>query len=257
MKIFVLSDPHLGFRVDKPMDRFGRRWEAHSEKIAHNWKALVGEDDSVLIPGDISWALRLDEALDDLRFLHELPGRKILLRGNHDYWWQSLAKVETFCLSEGFTSLSFLQNTAIPLGDEFVVAGSRLWLWNDDPRFKAADQKIFSREEIRLRLSLEAAKEFTEKGRRLLVMLHYPPFPRNLRENSITAMISEAGAEAVYFGHIHQQNSPYAFTGKMVGGIPYSLCSADYLNFTPVLAAQSSALRSGQEGEGEDHFDEI
>lgn len=247
MKVFVIADLHLSHSVDKPMDRFGARWDRHQERLAENWQALVSEEDTVLVPGDISWAINLREAEADLRFLHELPGRKILMRGNHDYWWQTLNKLKRFCEEKGFDSLHFLQNNALPLGQSLAVAGSRLWLWPDDARFGEEDARILEREKARLALSLEASRPLLEEGRHLIVTLHYPPFGKNLAANEITAMIREAGAERVFFGHIHQSQSPYCLREEIIDGLPCTLIAADHLAFKPYFVCEEPS--TPQEGE--------
>ncbi len=232
MRLFAIADLHLSLSTDKPMDIFGARWENHHEKLAKNWCGLVKKEDVVLIPGDVSWAMNLREAEADLRFLHELPGEKILLRGNHDFWWQGIGKLERFCKEKGFTSLRFLQNNAFLLKEQLVIAGSRLWLFPDDSRFTKADEKILLREKARLQLSLAQAEKY--QGRYpILAMTHYPPFRKNFDANPITELFQEAGVRQVVFGHIHNSDSPYCIREKIIEGIPYSLVAADYLDFLP------------------------
>lgn len=231
-RIFALADLHLAQSVDKPMDKFGPAWRDHTRRLQENWQELVEAQDYVLVPGDISWAMKLSEVEADLQLLEDLPGQKILLRGNHDYWWQSLSKVQKFAEQHAWTSLHFLQNTALPLGEHYVVAGSRLWLWPDDQRYSQADEKILKREEARLRLSLEAATQDLDR-RQLLVMTHFPPFSKQLTPNPLTNLIREAGAIACVFGHIHHGDSPYCFTQQLIDGVAYSLVAGDYLNFRP------------------------
>lgn len=235
MKLFVIGDPHLGLSVDKPMELFGKRWDNHVERMEINWNKHVSPEDTVIVAGDISWGLRLEEAAEDLRFLHRLPGRKILLRGNHDYWWSTLSKLKTFTEEENLNSLHFLQNNAIPVGSDFVVAGTRSWIKPDDPEFNEQDRKIDARELIRLQLSLEEAKPYQEEGRRLVVVTHYPPMNRDISPGPWTRAIRNAGAWQAFFGHIHQTRSPYCFSGRIVDEVPYSLISADYLGFNPHL----------------------
>ncbi|MCD8499147.1 MAG: metallophosphoesterase [Clostridiales bacterium] len=135
MALFVLADPHLANGVDKPMAVFGSHWNNHTERIRENWLLTVAADDTVVLPGDISWALTLEEALPDLEFLHELPGMKILSRGNHDYWWTSLAKLEQLCQTHQLSSLKFMRNNALLIGDSTIICGSRGWILPDDPAF--------------------------------------------------------------------------------------------------------------------------
>lgn len=235
MKLFIIGDPHLGHSVDKPMDLFGKRWEKHVERLEEQWRRVVSAEDTVIVAGDISWGLRLAEAAADLKFLHELPGAKILLRGNHDYWWSTLKKLRDLREEEGLDTLHFLQNNAFPVGREYVVAGTRGWIGPDDPEFTEQDQKIDLRERARLQLSLEAAKPYQEAGRRLIVVTHYPPMTRDISSGPWTRAIRDAGAWQAFFGHIHQTRSPYSFSGRVVDEVPYSLISADYLGFRPHL----------------------
>ncbi|MDD7401960.1 MAG: excinuclease ABC subunit UvrC [Clostridiales bacterium] len=242
-RIFALADLHLAQSVNKPMDKFGPAWRDHTQRLQKHWQEEVGDQDYVLIPGDISWAMHLQEAEADLQLLHNLPGQKVLLRGNHDYWWQGLNKIRKFAQDQGWSSLHFLQNDALPLGDRYMVAGSRLWLWSDDQRFGPADAKILQREEARLRLSLQAAHRALD-GRQLLVMTHFPPFAKNLVPNPITGLIREAGALACVFGHIHHADSPYCFRQREIDGVLYSLVAGDYLGFKPQEILPSTSPES-------------
>lgn len=222
------------------MDFFGERWARHTERIAEAWRAVVGPEDLVLVPGDISWALNLQEAEADLAFLAALPGQKLLLRGNHDYWWSSLSKIRALCAARGWDSLDFLQNDARRYG-QTVICGSRLWLLPNDSRATAEDRKIYARELERLKLSLKAAEDLREPGDRLIAMLHYPPFDKEFHENELTAMLAAAGVEACVFGHIHNSRTPYQIANVAVGPIAYSLVAADQLAFCPFLVAESVA----------------
>ncbi len=232
MALFVIADPHLGFGVNKPMAIFGSRWDDHEQRLAANWQATVGPDDTVVIPGDISWAMQLADALPDLRFLDALPGRKILSRGNHDYWWTSLAKNEKFCHDEGLSTLSFLRNNGIFIPPDRIVCGTRGWLLPDDPDFTASDDKIYHREVGRLRLSLEAAAPLRQPDRELIVCLHYPPFGRDGRATLFTDLMEEFGVSQCIFGHIHSAAS-FDLTGP-AGRVIYKLAAADYLKFQPL-----------------------
>jgi len=227
MRLFALADPHLGQAVNKPMDVFGPRWERHAERLAQHWTETVGPDDLVLLPGDISWAMHLEDALPDLRFLADLPGRrKILLKGNHDYWWTSRAKVETL-LPAG---LELLQNDAVDLGDGLGLVGTRGWTPPDAPRAKEADRKIYERELGRFALSLQAAE-----GRfdRLIAMLHYPPIYEGALETGFVPLMREAGVEACLYGHLHGDDHRFAVHG-LRDGIRYYFVAADALDFRPL-----------------------
>jgi len=233
MALFVIADPHLGFGVNKPMHIFGSRWQDHEKRLAENWCEMVGPDDTVVIPGDISWAMQLDESLPDLRFLDSLPGRKILSRGNHDYWWSSLAKLAQFCRDHELTTLSFLRNNGLLIPPDRIVCGTRGWILPDDPEFTTADEKIYIREAGRLQLSLKAAAPLRQAGRELVVCLHFPPFSRNSRPTLFTELLEEYQADCCVFGHIHSDNGFGDLSGPP-GNVAYHLASADYLGFKPL-----------------------
>lgn len=226
MRIFGLADLHLGESVGKPMDIFGPVWERHAEKIDRNWRARVTAEDWVLVPGDISWAMKLEDALPHLRFIDALPGQKILLKGNHDYWWTSRGKVEGILPP----SLRLLQNDAIDLGEGKGVVGTRGWSPPEAPRSTPDDRKIYDREIGRLTLSLKAAKGRFEK---LVAMLHYPPLYAGLGETGFVPLLREAGVKVCLYGHLHGADHRYAFSGER-GGIRYYFVAADAVDFTPV-----------------------
>ncbi len=232
MALFALSDPHLAIACEKPMDIFGRRWQDHAARLADNWRATVTEEDTVVIGGDISWAMQLIQALPDLIYLHRLPGRKILMRGNHDYWWTSIRKLEQLTDTHRLDSISFLRNNAFRFGSD-IICGTRGWILPEDPDFATEDRKIFDREVGRLRLSLEAASHIQEPGDRLVVFLHYPPISRFLISNPITRLISEYGAALCVYGHVHGDAADNCFQG-MFENVGYQLASADYLGFKPL-----------------------
>lgn len=234
MALFALSDPHLANGVDKPMAVFGPHWANHTERIRENWLAQVGPKDTVLIPGDISWALTLNEALWDLQFLHDLPGTKILSRGNHDYWWQSLRKMEQFCDQHQLTSLKFLRNNAMLVEDRYIICGSRGWILPDDPDFKADDQKIHAREIGRLLLSLESARKLNRPDCELIALLHYPPFGKDRQPTELTRLLSDFGVSRCLFGHIHAPVPAYLTPEWPLEGVKYTLISADRLSFKPL-----------------------
>ena len=202
MALFALADPHLGFGVNKPMNIFGSRWNDQERRIESNWRQSVGPDDTVIIPGDISWAMQLSDALPDLRFIDSLPGCKILSRGNHDYWWTSLSKIERFCRDQGLNSLIFLRNNGILVPPDHIVCGTRGWILPDDPEFRGDDEKIYLREAGRLRLSLEDAVSLRAEGRELIVCLHFPPFSKDCRQTLFTEILEEYDVDQCVFGHI-------------------------------------------------------
>lgn len=232
MALFALSDPHLAIACEKPMDIFGARWQGHTARLEANWRETVTDEDTVVVGGDISWAMQLLDALPDLLFLHRLPGRKILLRGNHDYWWTSVRKLEHLAETHRLDTIEFLRNNAYRVGSD-IVCGTRGWLLPEDPEFTLADRKIFDREVGRLQLSLEAASHIRETGDRLTVFLHYPPIGRSQAGNGMTDLLVQAGVERCVYGHIHGEAATHCFQGWR-DGVEYRLASADYLSFKPL-----------------------
>ena len=233
MALFAIADLHLGFGVSKPMSVFGARWIDHEKLLSENWLELVKPEDIVLIPGDISWAMTLEEALPDLCFLDGLPGKKILFRGNHDYWWSSLAKISRFCQTHDLDSLTFLRNNSMTVSEELIVCGTRGWLMPDDPLFGPADEKIYLREAGRLKLSLEDAQRRRQSGQKIIVCLHYPPFGRTAQDNLFTEQLSHSAVDICVFGHVHGV-APGTQQPVMAGGVECLLVAADYLNFKPL-----------------------
>lgn len=205
------------------MDVFGENWTNYDKKIAKSWLENVTEDDTVIIPGDISWAIRLSEAAIDLKWIDELPGKKILLRGNHDYWWSSLAK-----MSEMFESINFLQNNFYTY-NEYAICGTRGWNCPSETNFSADDEKIYKRELLRLKLSLDAAK--AQGHDKIIVMTHYPPTNDKKEPSGFTEIFEEYGVEKVIYGHLHTRASFGASIQGDVSGVEYHLVSCDYLDF--------------------------
>lgn len=233
MALFALADPHLSFGVNKPMNIFGGHWDDHENRLEANWRQTVTDEDTVVIPGDISWAMTLPEALPDLQFLDRLPGLKILSRGNHDYWWTSLNKIENFCRGNGLTRLSFLRNNGLLVPPGHIVCGTRGWILPDDPDYRRDDEKIYLREAGRLRLSLDAAIPLRQQGRELVVCLHYPPFGKDCRPTLFTELLETYNVDQCVFGHIHANNGFASLAGPP-GRVRYRLAAADYLGFKPL-----------------------
>jgi uncharacterized protein len=230
VKIFGLSDLHLSFQVDKPMDIFGPVWQGHARKIKDAWLETITADDIVLVPGDISWSMRLSEAEEDFSFLGDLPGKKIIIKGNHDYWWASLSKIRQFVPE----SVVPLQNSSVVFGD-IGIAGSRLWL---DPDLKLEnttpeDKKIWERELDRLRLSLQTLP----RGLRTkIIMTHFPPISLDGKPSRAVAIAGEFGCDIWVFGHMHLGgNLDYGGFNRTVADIRFEFVSADYLDFRPKL----------------------
>lgn len=225
MKVFAVSDLHLGSCCDKPMDIFGDGWSGYWGNMREDWKNRVSDDDVVLIAGDISWAMRLEDALPDLRQIADLPGKKVILRGNHDYWWQSYQKLKD-SLPSGIYAV---QNNAVRI-ENLLVCGSRLWSLGAEGDH---DKAMLKREEIRLRLALDDAKSQYKDGDKIVVMVHYPPFDVSFADSPFTAIISEYQVSAVVYGHLHGKD---ARVRRIVNknGINYYLTSCDLIGYKPV-----------------------
>jgi len=236
MKLFALADPHLGQGVNKAMDVFGPLWERHVERLAERWRATVGPEDTVLVAGDISWAMKLEDALVDLAFLHGLPGRKVLLKGNHDFWWGSRAKVERVLPP----SLRLLQNDAVDLGGGVGVVGTRGWTPPGAPRAGEQDAAIFQRELLRFELSV---KDAGDRFATLVAMLHFPPLYAGLGETAFVPLLKAAGVKACVYGHLHAGDHRFAVQGRR-DGIDYYFVAADAVGFQPVRIALPEAAPS-------------
>ena len=227
MRIYAIGDLHLSHANPKPMGVFGAAWNQHWEKICANWWRLITAEDVVLIPGDISWAMKLSDAVTDLNSIAELPGKKIIMRGNHDYWWNSLAKVSSVLPA----SMIALQNDCVDLG-EVVVCGSRGWLCKGSSGFKEEDEKIYNRELVRLELSLSKAA-----GKNIIAMTHYPPFNERQEESGFSLLYQKYSVSTAIYGHLHGRSCEYAFEGAL-NGTQYNLVSCDHLDFCPKLIWQ-------------------
>lgn len=223
MALFAIADLHLSFSQPKPMDIFGIHWLRHYEKIQESWLRQVTPQDTVLIPGDISWAMTLEEALPDLQWIDRLPGQKIFIRGNHDYWWSSLTK-----LSKISETMGFVQNNFVPYG-EYAICGTRGWTCPNGNRFTPEDQKIYLRELHRLENSLlQAQRAGMEKK---IVMLHYPPTNEQMERSGFTELCEAHQVTTVVYGHLHGEDSYAMGLQGIHRGVEYHLVSCDYLNF--------------------------
>lgn len=226
MKIFAVSDLHLPGNQDKPMDVFGGNWAGHFEKIREDWLSRVGEEDLVLIAGDISWAMNLSDALDDLGKMSDLPGKKVFVRGNHDYWWSGITALRRSAPDDSFY---FLQNDAIRFGD-VVICGSRGWLCPGSTEYKEGDEKIYIREGERFRLALQSADKLRAPGDALIAMIHFPPFNGKGESSLFTDLFEKSGAETVVYGHLHRNAGPYLPVFDRAG-VRYYLTSCDLTDF--------------------------
>ena len=227
MAVYTIADLHLSLDGKKPMDVFPG-WNDYVSRLTKNWNALVTPQDTVVIAGDISWAMKLEDADLDFAYLDRLPGKKLLLKGNHDYWWSTRKKIETYLTDRGFSTLSIVHNSAVPVG-EIAVCGTRGWLYNAET---LEDQKIVNREVGRLTTSLREAESL---GLRPVVFLHYPPLYDDQRCEEILNVLKEWNIRDCYFGHIHgTQAAKRAAIGEYKG-IKMHLISCDYVKFAPVL----------------------
>lgn len=232
MKIYAIADLHLATdeRVDKPMDMFGPGWEGHPDKLKVAWNSLITDEDVVIIPGDISWGLRLDEAIADFDWLHELPGKKLISKGNHDLWWSRIHYLNSL-----YEDIVFLQNECYYLESEnIVICATRGWPFPGSDEYSDHDEKIYKRELQRLRLGLDEAKQVAESAD-LIVALHYPPAGQNARETEFTKLLKEYNAKICLYGHLH---GPVAYGSGIKGRhdeIEYRLVSLDYLDGIPKL----------------------
>lgn len=229
MKIFAISDLHLGFDTDKPMDIFGSHWEAHHERIRQEWTDTVSGDDIVLVAGDISWAMKPADAKTDLEFLGGLPGKKIIIKGNHDYWWQGLKKVRDVMPA----SIIPLQNTSYEI-EGIGIAGTRLWI---DPELnleKATDddRKLFDRELNRLKNSIESISGNPEK---IIVMTHFPPISPDEITGRAVEVVKGFDIHTWVFGHMHIDGNDYSGFNTTIGNTRFVFTSADYIGFRPVI----------------------
>ncbi|MBR3057416.1 MAG: metallophosphoesterase [Clostridiales bacterium] len=264
MSIFAIADLHLSLSVDKPMDVFGSGWQNYVERLEKHWRSKISTEDTVLIPGDISWGLSMDEALADLQFVDDLPGQKILSKGNHDLWWGTNKKVEDFLAAHGMTSMRLLKNNGFFI-EGTLIAGTRGWLLPENPESKEADEKIYLREVGRLERSLaDSVKAWEAAGAgaagaawetdaeaadgscggsafgaeagaapRKVVMLHYPPIYDPERSNGFTETLEKYGVDLCLYGHLHGRGHQKAFEGVR-NGVEYRLIAADYLQFDPI-----------------------
>lgn len=230
MSIFVIGDLHLSFHENKPMSIFGDNWEGHEEKIKKDWIAKVKEEDLVILPGDFSWSTYLKDTYEDFTYLNSLPGRKILLKGNHDYWWTTLKSMRKYLQENEFKNIDFLYNNAYKYDDKYIMAGARGWCQTDNEE----DQKILKREAIRLELSItEGIKQYGEENE-MIVFMHYPPITQNNilknEENDFIKILKKYNIKKCYYGHLHGNSIKDAVEGKYFG-IEFKLVSCDGLDF--------------------------
>jgi hypothetical protein len=246
MRIWAIGDLHLSFGVkNKSMDVFGPQWEGHAKKIASHWKSLIHPDDLVLVPGDLSWAMKIEEVVPDLQWVHELPGTKVMIKGNHDYWWGSLNKIAPVLPP----SIHLIQNNVFNWR-EATIGGARLWdtpeysfgsfvEFRENPRAREDkealvqeefEEKLFNRELERLKLSL---KGLDPKAKVRIAMTHYPPIGADLKESRAAQILEEHQVQICVFGHLHNLKAGLDLFGE-ARGIRYVLASCDYIHFQPI-----------------------
>ena len=225
MALYAIGDLHLSFGTNKPMDVFGGAWDGYVDKLRAGL-SVIGPEDTTVLLGDLTWAMDLEDAEEDFRFIHEIPGRKIILKGNHDYWWSTAKKFYDFCARKGFSDILVLNNNCWTYGDT-ALCGTRGWFYEEE-KHGEQDAKVFRRELMRLEVSLQAAGD-----REKLCFLHYPPRFGAYRCQEIQDLLVRYGVAACYYGHLHGASHKAAFEGFW-DGVKYCLVSADYLDFKPV-----------------------
>ncbi len=235
MSIYALADLHLSLsNPEKSMELFGHQWAGYLERIRDEWNAAVKPEDTVLIPGDISWATYIDKAEEDFAFISSLPGRKLLSRGNHDFWWTTMKKLDEFFEAHSFPGLELVRTNVIEVED-CLVTGTRGWMTEASRTEDPDKKKIYDREILRLGLCVkELAEADPEHKKTHILMLHYPPVTSQQENTEFSDIITEAGIDICVYGHLHGKSHKFAREG-VIGGCRYFCTSADYLGFRPVL----------------------
>ena len=238
MSLFVISDLHLDILTNqKSMEVFGDKWKNYTQRLKNNWLAVVDEKDTVIIPGDISWALTLEESIHDLNWINALPGRKILMKGNHDFWWSTSKKMKSFFARNELDTLEILHNGAIEV-ENYILAGSRGWFVDKSTQPQGVVNvdydKVINREKIRLGMSLDEAKKLQDiSGKEILVFFHFPPVWGDFVCEELISLLKEYNISRVYFGHIHgSYNISSVFE---YDGIQFKMISADFIDFLPQI----------------------
>jgi predicted phosphohydrolase len=226
MALYAIGDLHLSLGTDKPMDIFGGAWVGYMDKLRKGLSSITSEDTTILL-GDLTWSLDLDGAEADFAFLNAIPGRKIILKGNHDYWWTTATKFYKFCELKGFTDMFILNNNAYEYED-YAICGTRGWFFEEDAAEGSHNDKIFKRELIRLETSLQQAGDKPK-----LCFLHYPPRYRGYECPEILELLKKYEVEACYYGHLHGDSHKLAIEGSF-DGTDYHLCAADFIDFCPI-----------------------
>lgn len=225
MAIYVIADLHLSFSQDKPMSIFGESWEGHSDKIKNNWISKVKQEDTVVMPGDFSWSMHLKDTYKDFEYLNMLPGKKLLLKGNHDYWWTTITSMKKFLEDNKFENIDFIYNNSFLIEDKILI-GTRGWNLLDTEN----DSKMIKRENIRLKHAIEQGINQYGKEKEIIAFMHYPPITKKNKTSEFIDTLKQYGIKKCYYGHLHGKSHQDAIEG-CVDGINFKLVSADYLNF--------------------------
>lgn len=226
MALYAIGDLHLSFGADKPMDVFGGAWTGYVDKLQQGL-SVIGPEDTTVLLGDLSWALGIEEAREDFAFIDRIPGRKIILKGNHDYWWTTASKFYKFCEQNGFSN-QFILNNNCYFYENIAITGTRGWFFEEDAALGSHNDKIFKRELIRLETSLKAAG----KEHEIYCFLHYPPRYRGYACSEILALLKQYGVTRCYYGHLHADSIRLALEDDYQG-VQYRLVSADHVDFQP------------------------
>lgn len=229
MAIFAIADLHLSFNEDKPMNIFGEKWQNHEEKIKQDWLKKVTEKDTVLLPGDFSWSMYLKDTKADFEYLDKLPGRKILLKGNHDYWWSTLNKMQKYVEENNFKNIDFLYNNSYEVEGN-IIAGTRGWVQSNEQE----DKKMINRESIRLEISIEDGIQKFGEDKPIIICMHYPPYTnynkQNLIDSPFIEIMRKYNVKKCIYGHLHGESIKEAIQGN-IKGIDTTLVSADGVDF--------------------------
>ncbi len=237
MSIYAIGDLHLSFSENKPMDIFGNSWKNYEEKMKQNWIKKVKEDDLVILPGDFSWAMKLEDTKKDFEYLNNLPGKKILSKGNHDYWWKTIKSMKQFVEECNFTNIEFLSNNAF-IYENNIIVGTRGWAFTESEN----SQKMHNRETVRLENSiqcaLELAKDKNIEDYRIICAMHYPPTTKQMLEKNIQSkyinIMKKYNIQTCIYGHLHGKSHNEAIEG-IIDNVNLRLVSSDYLKFDPIL----------------------
>lgn len=225
MAIFTIADLHLSFNTNKPMNVFGTNWDNYEEKIKQDWIKKVKNTDLVVLPGDFSWAMYLEETTKDFEFINKLPGQKILLKGNHDYWWSTVTSMRKFMKEKNFKNIDFLINNSYEY-ENIIIAGTRGWALSDEEE----DKRLTKRETNRLELSIKKGIEEFGEDKEIIIFMHYPPITKNYMNTKYIEIMKKYNVKKCYYGHLHANSIQEAIEGN-IGGIEFKLVSADSLNF--------------------------